>query len=518
VAQTIIIARLIAYDPVGATTVNLRFSSRAYASGPADFPPDEYFEARITQPANLTRSIFENARTFGRAQVGYGELILANSDGGLDYLIDYAYSGRYITIRQGDLQTDGSVTNWQTLIVTTMDQAIFSWDTVTIRLRDNLQALAMPLQGNRYGGTNVLPAGLDGTEDDLEGKTKPLVWGRCFNFAPPCVNTTRLIYQLHDGLLSTVDQVYDRGVSLTAGAAYASQADMETTAPAAGQFRAWLNAAGSYVRLGSTPTGLVTCNARQGAATADRTVGQLWEQVLLKAGVDPGDISAADITALDTAAPYQCGVYCGPETEMTALQVLDMLAASVGAWYSCDAVTGEWHIAQLVVPSGAGIGTITALEVISVDRLSTADPGAGVPAWKVRVRYRPAWAVQVDLGATVPTDRATFLAKHWRTKQDSDSAVLTAYTTSPELTFDTYLYTAADAAAEATRRLTLYKTRRDMLRVRVTVSSTMASQLDVGATIVLQLDRYGYDAGRPMLILGVRSDLRRNTYDLTLWG
>lgn len=514
----IIIVDIDAYDATLPGARTLRYSTRGYATAPADSPANTYYDDRIIQPWNMVRSIFADARTFGRSQVGYGEIVLANSDGGLDALVDYGFSGRAITIKQGLLSDAGVVTSWTTLLTGTMEQAVFTWQRITIRVRDKMADLAQPLQKLLYGGTNALPNGIDGVADDLEGRPKPLVYGQVFNIAPPCVNTTRLIYQLHDGsALQSVDGVYDRGVPLTAGATYASQAAMEATAPTAGQYRVWNSAAGCYVRLGSTPTGLVTADATQGATAAARTVAQLWKLVLLKAGVLVGDITAADVTALDAAAAYPVGIYCSSTSNMTALQAADMLVASVGAWYGPD-VLGKWRIARVVVPSGAGIGTLTSTEVLKIDRLAPSDPGAGVPAYLVKLRYKPLWAVQVDIGSAVSTDRASFLGKDWRTKQVSDSAVLTANPTSPEISFDTYLVLEADAAAEASRRLTIYKTRRDMLQVRVYADPALAAVLDIGKTVVLQLPRYGFAAGKPLLVISVRSDLRANFFDLVLWG
>jgi hypothetical protein len=59
------------------------------------------------------------------------------------------------------------------------------WTTLSVKLRDPHQALTLPLQKNKYGGTNVLPAGIDGTANDLKDQAKPLLYGRVLNIAPP---------------------------------------------------------------------------------------------------------------------------------------------------------------------------------------------------------------------------------------------------------------------------------------------------------------------------------------------
>src|SRR5574340_223539 len=131
--------------------------------------------------------------------------------------------------------------------------ASFSWKEIAIRIKNRQLELNTPIQTTKYAGTNSLPDGLEGVSD-IQGKSKPLLFGQCKNITPVLVNTSRLIYQVNDGAIITTNAaVYDNGVALTKGADYASQADMETNAPAAGAFRLWL--AGGYFRLGSTPAG-----------------------------------------------------------------------------------------------------------------------------------------------------------------------------------------------------------------------------------------------------------------------
>jgi len=517
-ATQIIIAEVDAYDATLPGVRTLRFATQGYATGPADTPANTYYEARIQQPANVQRTCFSGATTFGQSQIGFGEMVLVNNDGGLDYLLDYSFAGRAITIKLGTvLPNSGGVPTWVTVLKGTMEQAAFSWQKVTIRVRDRQQDLAKPLQGNRYGGTNSLPNGLDGVIDDLKGRPKPLVFGQVLNATMVCVNTTRQIYHAHDGLLQSVDAVYDRGAALTAGATYASQATMESTAPSAGQYRVWLDATGSYIRLGSAPAGVVTADLTQGAAGSNRTVGQLWNAVLTKAGVAGGDIQASDVTALDAAVSYQCGIYCDPVSDITALECLDTLCNSVGAWFGSDA-SGKFRLGQIVLPTGTSVGTLTATDVLSIDRIASRDPGVGIPAWKVKLAYQRIWTVQNDLTAAATLVRKGVVQNEYRRVEASDSAVLTANTMSPEIEFNTVLVSATDAAAEATRRLTIYKTRRDMLQVRVRVDAALASVLDLGAIVTLQLNRYGLSAGKKFLVVGLRTDLRGYLFDLTLWG
>ena len=477
---------------------------------------DSFYEARIMIPPNVKRECFTDGRTFGRSQIGYGDMVLVNNDGGLDYMLGYSYSGRRIVIRLGTLQPNGLTRTWSTILVGSMEQAELSWQQVTVKVRDRLLDLAKPLQQVRYAGGNALPAGLEGNDDDLRGRPKPLVYGAVFNITPPCVNTARFIYQIHTGgQVVAVNGLYDRGALMTAGAAYSSQADMEANAPSAGQYRVWNDATlGCFVRLGSNPTGTLTADVTQGAS---RTVGQLFQAILQRAGMAASDINLADIAALDTAVSFEVGVYAGVQSDITPLQLLDELCASVGAWYGTD-INGVFRIGRIVLPTGTSLGTITTLEIIDIERIASRDPGVGVPAWKVKLGWQKVQTVQSDLNTSVTVGRKTLVAEEYRRQEVSDENVRTINLLSPEIEFDTVLVNKANALTEANRRLAIYKERRDMYKVTVRVDAQLASILDLGNIITLQINRFGMTAGKKFLIIGVKSNMSGYLFELTLWG
>lgn len=487
--------------------------------GENEVPPHTYYDGRIQQPANVQRWAFAPNSTVGQSQIGYGNMVLVNADGALDSLIDYGFAGRNITIKLGEVtQNDAGRANFTTILSGTMEQAEMSWGKVTFRVRDKQQDLAKPLQQNRYAGNNSLPNGLEGVASDIGGRPKPLVFGKVFNAPLPLVNSARLIYQAHDGsALQSVDAVYDRGATLTAGAVYSSQADMETNAPAAGQYRVWNSAAGTYIRLGSNAAGTITADLTQGAAAANRTAAQVWQSVLTKAGVAGSSISSADVAALDVLAGYEVGLFCGGLSDMTALEAADIVMRSVGAWFVSDAF-GVFRCGRLDVPTGASVGTITATDITAIERVATRDPGVGIPAWKVKLGYQRIWQVQNDLTASVTAARKGFLSQEYRRLEVSDADTLIANTTSPEIEFLTTIASASDAATEAARRLTIYKTRRDMLQLTVRVDPALAAALDVGKIVTVQVNRYGLNSGKKFFIIGLRTDMRGRSFDLTLWG
>lgn len=206
-----------AWDPATSGLVRLRYATRGFATTPADSPPHAFYDERLEQPGIITRSMFSEGATSGRSKVGYGDLTLQNGDGALDTLLTYGFDGRPVVIRRGQR---GAVypSGFELFAELTAEQAEApTADTIRLKLRDRQSELDVPLQRNTYTGDNVLPDGLEGV-DDLLGKPKPRCFGQLFNVPAPCVNTAKLIYQVNDGPISSLDGVYDRGVKLFGGA------------------------------------------------------------------------------------------------------------------------------------------------------------------------------------------------------------------------------------------------------------------------------------------------------------
>ncbi|MEI6002746.1 hypothetical protein H3V53_38305 [Paraburkholderia bengalensis] len=247
------------------TLQTLRFSDDGFVTLPSDTPANAWYEPRLSAPPHFARSLFSSAQaSFGAAQNTPGEIVLENSDGGVDYLLtDYAFDGRAFTMRVGSLGTPFA--QWAvTASGTLSDVKVSDPTTVSLVVDDRQKKLALTQPRPTYGGTNVLPAGIDGTANDLKGQYKPRVYGQVMNIAPKCVNTSALIYQASDQPNCAITAVYDNGVVLTKDADYPDLATLQSTAPTAGHVRCFQG----YLRLGSSPASQVTCDATSGVSSA----------------------------------------------------------------------------------------------------------------------------------------------------------------------------------------------------------------------------------------------------------
>lgn len=503
--ERVYLVEAVAATDAAGTLATLRWTSASlgYATGPAETPANTVYDPCVQQVGYIERAV-----TVGAARVGYGELTLATS-GHLDGLLNYGFDGRAVTIRRGPVGA-AYPAGFPVVLRATAEQPEFGGLTMRLRLRDRLSELDRPLQTARYGGTNALPAGTDGTADDIKGQAKPRIYGAVKNAAPVLVNTSRLIYQIHDGALQAVGAVYDRGAALTAGTAYTSESDMQTNAPSAGQYRVWL--AGGMFRLGSLPTGQVTADATEGAAAANRYAGALISRIAQQMGIAAGDVSAVDVSALDAAAPYELGVML--QGDETALGVLDRIAASVGAWYGFDRL-GVLRLGRLAAPSGTPATDLTDISITSLERIAQ----GVLPSWRAVVGWGRNETVQAgDLAGSVTAARRAWLGEALRTTAAEDAAVKTQYLLAGELRRDTLLTTQANADAEAARLLALYKVRRDTFKVRARLSAGEVESIDLGQTVRLTWPRYGLAGGRLFVVTGLRQDFASDALELTLWG
>lgn len=220
--ERIFLLELTGWNPLksgGAGIETLYYSTHEYISGPLDTPPNQYYEPRISDPGVFSQSIYSIGTTGGSSSGGFGAITLVNVDSALDPLIDWGFDGRACVTYMGP--KGYPKTAFSIVTSGTIEQPVHNWNNITLRYKDGSLELDKPIALSYYGGTNVLPAGVDGTID-LKGKEKPRLFGCKYNFEPVCVNTSKLIYQISDTTdlnLANILAVRDLGVPLTPGIA-----------------------------------------------------------------------------------------------------------------------------------------------------------------------------------------------------------------------------------------------------------------------------------------------------------
>jgi hypothetical protein len=499
----------------GTAAVTLRVSSGGYNTGPSDTPANANYPARIEDPGFFQRHLFGAGRTLGPSEVSYGEIRVVNVDGALDSWLDLGFDGRTVSVKRLSSRRAAYGTA-ETVLRATVDRLDSDnmWSGFRLRLYDRRRELDKPLQGNRYAGTTLATGPTAEGTADLKDQLKPLCFGNCFNVPAVPVNPFDLIYQVHDGAVASI-AVFDGGVPLSAGGNHATIAALRSAAIRPGQYLTCL-ALGLF-RLGAAPAYGITADVLEGATAALRRAGAVSTRMLAKLGLTgSANVNAATFTALDSAAPYEVGHFVADE--QSALEALSIVLGSVGGWILPNNL-GAFEVGRLATP-GTPAATLTQRDLLGdgVGLVSNPDTDGGIPAWRIVLRYRPAFEVQDDsrLGGCVSVARRGAVAVAQREVRAENAGVKTKHMLAPELAIDTALANAADAQAEAARRLALYNVRRDVLTFPVAHRDATAAVL--GSTVTVSLPRFGYQAGRRMVVIGRNENLRDERVELTLWG
>lgn len=473
-----------------ASLKTLLYSDRGYISHPTDTPASTWYEGRIKAGMRVERRIIGRDGVGGLARV-FVEIALVNRDGGLDMLThDYALPGRAARLyvgRPGDPRAHFG------LVASAVTERIWTaLGDVRVRLSDGLARLDRNVNTTTYAGTGGLEGGAD-----LKGKYKPKAYGPNFNVSPPLVDSAKLIYQVHDGAINDVPAVYDRQILLTQGADYASQSDLETIAPSAGEYRVWKP--GGFFRLGATPDGTLTSDV-EGDATGSyiSKTGEIVQRILeAQAGFLAADINTGSFASINASAPAAVGIWIGTEGRKID-EAADELLAGIGAFGGFSRL-GQFTVGLVAVPqAGTSAATFTEEDIVEIERLPS--PASVDPiVWRTLVGYQRNYTVQSDLAAGVTAERRTFAAEPIRVETADDASIQSRHRLARELLVEGLYRDQADAAAETDRLLDLWGVERSMLRVKVPPRALLQ---DLGDVVTLQHSRYGLSAGVDARVLG----------------
>ncbi len=319
------------YDPGAGAVVALYYSDHGFVTKPTDNPASQYFEPRVVSALNFERHLFQRGLIGGRSIPNFGEIVLANADGGLDGLLAYGWDARRVRVFLGG---EGfAYSDFGLVFDGTAEQIEVTDEVLTVRLRDWQHKLNKPVQGTLYAGT-----GGDEGGSDLTGVRKPLAFGRMLNVRPTMVDVGAGRYQVQDGAIEDVDALYVGGIAYTRIAG----------TPAANQYA--VDAATGFVTVGGAPlTEQVTCDVKgaKPGGTYHTTVADIVEEIVVnQGGLSAGDLDTASFTALNTANGSTVGIYIDGASNKTVLEVLDELIASIGGYYGFDR-SGKFEVGRL---------------------------------------------------------------------------------------------------------------------------------------------------------------------------
>lgn len=468
-------------------------TSAGYATEPTDTPPNQPFKG-VLQGFEFTRSIMQS--DIGQFATGTGSLTISNVDADYDFLpLSYAIDGRPITIRVG--RPDRPYAETIPLARLTASGWNHDTDQMSIDLEDFSYKLEVPMQPNTYGGTG----GADGGAD-LAGKRKPLVFGNALNISPVLLVPSLLIYQAHDGVMQSIDGVYDRGVALTSGGDVANYAALAAASVTAGQFKTCL--AESLLKLGSSPSGTVTADVKGDATdgylvrTADIVRWALRHRTVLS---DPDDLSVLSFDQVNALQPAPIDYFIGPDDNLTVANFVQNLMGGIGGWGG-HRLDGTFEVRIFEAPQGDPVASFTRADMTEAGGDIKREPLPDAyrpPRWRWRVPYQRCWTVQTDLAGAVTAARKAFVAEPYRLAEATSSTIQLDHPFAQDRDpVQSYFSDGSDATTEANRLINLFKTTRAIYRMPL---PRRALRRGLGDVIQVTHPRFDLRAGRLMTVL-----------------
>ena len=488
----------------------IRCSDVGYISLPGDSVPDTSFEGAIDQGLRLTRSTPATPEGSRRVTVDLGRFSIINTDGEMDSIVHgYTVDGRRCRVLLGLSSYDYD--QFTPIFTGRMVQWGNNLSRVNVVVRDETYRLEKPMQADIYGGAG----GYDGGAD-LLGKPRPTTFGQVLNISPPLMDSTNLIYQFHHRTAQSVDAVYDRGAALTPGADYASYAALVAAVVGGGTYATCL--ALGLIRLGSTPSGLITADVK-GDATGGYvdTTGAIGKRVIKDfGGLADADLDLSSYADFETGLPGTIGWHRGPD-HISVTAALDEIYGHCAGWWGAKP-DGQIQVSRLTAPS-SDLYTLSLDESDNID-LEILEPLSGTfpPRYKQRVGYQRLWTNQqdTDLAGAVTAARRQYLSQDMRLASATDTAVQANFLLAedPE-PLASLFYNSSDAQSLATSLLTLYKAARQTVRITIDLKGLGAR---LSSAVLLTHRRINAGAPTPMLCMDITINADKRQVELVLWG
>lgn len=450
----------------------------SYISRPIDSPANTLYEDIVRGVPSFTTRMSEQFS--GQSSPSWGDVDITNENGVRDSWLTWAWDGRAIRVYLGDATWSRDEFR---LILSGTVASIYAKDakTISLKIRDKQWNLNVPVQTTLIGGTTA-----------NAGNPKPLCYGECFNIEPVLITAATHEYQIHDGQIEDVVQVYDNGVAV------------------AGFTEDLTN--GKFT-LNSAPVGRITADVKGAKPSGTYKVkcADIMEHIILNhSTLVSGDLDSGSFTAFNTTCAQTLGLYVRERTNM--IEVLDALILSVGGWYGFSRA-GKLTLGQFIAPAGDPIISLDSDDVVEgafkVSKIN-------IPVSTVRLIYKKNWTKMTDGIASAATEaRRAELAAEGLISTATDGSIKTAHPLALEPDAESTLIVGQSAAdTESARRLALFGVTRGVYSLEgfsVPFSATL------GDVIELDHSRFGFSGGALAIVVGITETPTKNRIALDIW-
>lgn len=471
-------------------------STQRFVSASTDTPANTPFLPRIRGAIEYTREVSIPPFGQGRSSGAIGHADVDNTDGALDRWLAQPWRNRQARIRRG-LATD-ALADHDHISYVVIDR-ISKPDLRTTRLhfRDMGALLDIPAHSDVYPELEQAPS--------LEGTPRPFCFGECEGVPLTLIDAALLQYDVDDEPPYAIEEVTDRGVILTEG----TQWEVSTETGTYGITRL-TNPAGTNGKQVARVRG-----SQEDSLSS--VIAMLLERAAVKdPNIDPSAIDNYALADLEDATGYAYCYYGRDET--TFADILTMLLNSVNGWWYYDR-NNNLRVSRLDPPSTASLVTLSEINLIG-DVTFTLDEGRGLSD---SIGCARNWSPHSE-GEVAGSVNALEPARAQRIKapQQVRKGVNALHDTYAHARGakppPTLLATEADGQTEANHQTSLYTVEHGFYGCDAALDGSLSYTLEPGDVVTLEIDRYGLDAGKQMVVIAATTDLMSSIVRLVLRG
>lgn len=464
----------------GSSEVNRFLSSRPFKSASTDIPANTVYNPIVI--GSSVRTVERLEITSNAASISFGDIEMDNHDGSIDSWLSDIWSNRAIRVYLGDVRWTRA--EFQPVFDGVVeDIGSRSRTTLNLKLRDKLQRLNTPVTEVTLGGTT-----------NNKNQLLPLLFGECHNITPLLTNPATLEYQVHNGIVERIVEIRDNGVPVSGVATLST-----------GKFT-----------LNASPAGKITCTAQgdKPSGTWNNTAKKIIERLVTAYGepntrFTTGDLDTTSLNTFDAANPQTLGIYLSNRENV--LSICNKIASTVGSRLVMTR-DGKLKLVKIELPASGTPFIITDADVITgslyISRKLEVKAG-------VKLAYCKNWSVQENLDTRIPSSHKVLHSREWLVTVARDNTVKSDYRIDGEPEQEeTFFLTEAHASAEAVRLLNLFKTIRYIVTFKATAK---LFQLQLGQAVTLTYPRFGLDAGKSGMVVGLSPDWDRGLIDVEVF-
>lgn len=500
----------------------LRLSDKAYITKPTDTPANQFYEPRIVKGIVYTRSLWNrNGDINSKSKSSYGEMEIANDDGGLDYILErdiYSIVGFPVTALLGsdgfDYSAFGTVVN-----AVVSDVKPLGREKMLVTLTDAKRLFQRaPVNQNKYEGNNSSDEDIKG-DITKQAKPKPQAWGQLKNVPLELVNESSGIWQVHDGEIEEWTTVYDGGLAGTEGLD-------------------WSSLPGGYIQWVGNPEKALTADIKGGliggvykddapSIIKHMLTGSSLGGTVSGITIDDPSFSALTSSLSASSLTGTTGFYI--RADDTIRESMNNLKASADILDSIDDMVdsilrgfygfyfvnneGKVQIGKLESPTTSYDLELNRENIVSLKVLKRIDP-----LWKVEVTYAKNYLVQEEgdlVGEVVENDipRKNLLAEPYLLTSIENTGIRDEFPMAGATRIETYFANKIDADNVATQSLNIHG------QPRVAIEVTAKSQgfgVDLNGIVKLVYDRHNLPAY--YRVLKITQNHRKSEVSFILWG